>query len=211
MRECTTWHFRKKVTKNGLIFSCERLLASWDSSTLEITNSLISYCSYDSEFNICLPFCTPSPFLLLLERIILTIQMFKNSVLAMNLQLSIFFFLLRNSGMFRVDWQRWQCSQKMKGSWIPEFVTVCTLHVLQHTACAMQSPEKELCCLGEKEKGEVLCAMKWQGKDIWRWKILLLATQAGRCPVGDIICSMKQGTHLGEKYEEDKGICVCQG
>lgn len=44
-----------------------------------------------------------------------------------------------------------------------------------HTACATQSPKKELCCLGEKEKGEVLDAMKWQGKGIGRWKVLLLA------------------------------------
>lgn len=40
------------------------------------------------------------------------------------------------------------------------------LHVLRHTACVMQSPEKELCCLGEKEKREVLYVMKWQGKEI---------------------------------------------
>lgn len=34
-------------------------------------------------------------------------------------------------------------------------------------------------------------------------------TQDGRCPMEDVICSMKQGAQLGQTDKEDNGRFVC--
>ena len=110
--------------------------------------------------------------------------------------------------------------EREMNSWICD--SVCTLHVPQHTACATThcmchaKPWEETLLSGWKGKGRSLICHEVAGQGYTEVESTAISkrefpwrTQDGRCPMGNIVCSMKQGAQLGEKDEEDKGRCVC--